>query len=36
MADLPPTFILTIEVAMRIDRKCNRKYEKSRYTYVIK
>ena len=32
MADLPPIFILTIEVAMRIDRK----YQKSIYTYVIK
>ena len=32
MADLPPTFTLTIEVAMRIDRKC----QESVYTYVIK
>ena len=32
MADLPPMFILTIEVAMRIDRKC----QKNIHTYVIK
>ena len=32
MADLPPIFILTIEVAMRIDKKC----QKCIYIYVIK
>ena len=32
MANLPPIFVLTIEVAVRIDRKC----QKSIYTFVIK
>ena len=32
MADLSPIFILATEVAMRIDRKC----QKNIYIYVIK